>query len=149
MRAVVQRVTRAEVKIGDRIAGSIAHGMLVLVGIHGGDSGEDIRWMADKLANIRIFDDNQGLMNRSILDIHGEMLIVSQFTLLGDCRKGRRPSWSGAAPPEMARPLYLGLVDAVAGYGIRTATGEFQAMMEVSLINSGPVTIMLDSKRQF
>lgn len=149
MRAVVQRVTEAEVRVGDRVTGTIRAGMLVLVGAHRDDTATDVRWLADKLVNLRIFEDSQGLMNRSLLDTGGEMLIVSQFTLLGDCRKGRRPSWSTAAPPEIARDLYLQLVAAVGRHGIRTATGEFQAMMAVQLVNDGPVTILLDSQKYF
>lgn len=149
MRAVVQRVSRAEVRVGERVTGAIGSGLLVLVGAHRDDTGTDVSWLADKLVNLRIFEDSQGLMNRSLLDTGGEMLIVSQFTLLGDCRKGRRPSWSTAAPPEMARELYLQLVAAVGRHGIRTATGEFQAMMAVQLINDGPVTILLDSQKNF
>jgi D-aminoacyl-tRNA deacylase len=149
MRAVVQRVTRAEVKVGARVTGTIGAGMLVLVGAHRDDTPAEVSWLADKLVNLRIFEDSQGQMNRSLLDTGGEMLIVSQFTLLGDCRKGRRPSWSTAAPPEMARDRYLQLVAAVGRHGIRTATGEFQAMMAVQLINDGPVTILLDSQKTF
>ena len=149
MRAVVQRVTRAEVRVGDRVTGAIGAGMLVLVGAHRDDTPADVSWLADKLVNLRIFEDDQGLMNRSLLDTGGEMLLVSQFTLLGDCRKGRRPSWSTAAPPGMARDLYLQLVAAVGRHGVRTATGEFQAMMAVELINDGPVTILLDSQKTF
>lgn len=149
MRAVVQRVTRAEVKVGGRVTGAIGAGMLVLVGAHRDDTGADAAWLADKLVNLRIFEDSGGLMNHSLLDSGGEMLIVSQFTLLGDCRKGRRPSWSTAAPPEMALDLYLQLVAAVGHHGIRTATGEFQAMMAVQLVNDGPVTILLDSHKTF
>ncbi|MHB8808790.1 MAG: D-aminoacyl-tRNA deacylase [Desulfobulbaceae bacterium] len=149
MRAVVQRVTKAEVRVGDRVTGAIEAGLLVLVGAHRDDTGADVNWLADKLVNLRIFEDSQGLMNRSLMDTGGAMLIVSQFTLLGDCRKGRRPSWSTAAPPEMARDLYLQLVAAVGRHGVRTATGEFQAMMAVRLINDGPVTILLDSQKNF
>lgn len=149
MRAVVQRVTRAEVRVGERMCGAIGAGMLVLVGAHRDDTPAEVNWLAEKLVNLRIFEDSEGLMNRSLLDTRGEMLIVSQFTLLGDCRKGRRPSWSTAAPPEMARDLYLQLVAAVGRHGIRTATGEFQAMMAVELINDGPVTILLDSQKTF
>ncbi|MHB8789866.1 MAG: D-aminoacyl-tRNA deacylase [Desulfobulbaceae bacterium] len=149
MRAVVQRVTRAEVRVGERVTGAIGAGMLVLVGAHRADTGADAAWLADKLVNLRIFEDSDGLMNRSLLDTGGEMLIVSQFTLLGDCRKGRRPSWSTAAPPEMAIDLYLQLVAAVGRHGVRTATGEFQAMMAVQLVNDGPVTILLDSQKNF
>lgn len=149
MRAVVQRVTHAEVEIANRLTGTIDEGLLVLVGIHREDSSRDITWMADKLVNLRIFEDSEGLMNLSLLDTGGAMLIVSQFTLLGDCRKGRRPSWSSAAPPEVANALYQELVEVVNSYGVQTATGEFQAMMEVSLVNSGPVTLLLDSHKNF
>jgi len=149
MRAVVQRVARAEVRVGDRVTGTIAGGLLVLVGAHRDDSDRDVRWLSDKLVNLRVFEDSEGQMNRSLLDTGGEMLIVSQFTLLGDCRKGRRPSWSSAAPPELAKSLYLQLVEQVGRHGIRTATGEFQAMMDVSLVNNGPVTLLLDSQKHF
>jgi len=149
MRAVIQRVSRAAVKVGERTTGSIGEGLLVLLGAHRDDTDQDVCWMADKLVNLRIFEDRKGMMNRSLLDTGGAMLIVSQFTLMGDCRKGRRPSWSSAAPPEEARELYMGLVEAVKQYGIPTATGEFQAMMDVSLNNDGPVTILLDSRKNF
>lgn len=149
MRAVVQRVSRATVRVGNRQTGRIGHGLLVLVGVHRDDSPQDVAWMADKLVHLRIFEDDAGMMNRSLLDTGGEMLLVSQFTLLGDCRKGRRPSWSAAAGPELANDLYIALVDSVGKYGIRTATGEFQAMMDVSLVNSGPVTLLLDSHKKF
>jgi D-aminoacyl-tRNA deacylase len=148
MRAVVQRVSHAEVRVDGRITGKIGGGLLVLVGVHMDDNEKDVAWMAEKLVHLRIFDDADGLMNRSLLDTHGEMLVVSQFTLLGDCRKGRRPSWSSAAPPEKANTLYRELVAAVEQFGIRIATGVFQAMMDVSLVNSGPVTLMLDSQRK-
>ena len=149
MRAVIQRVSQAEVKVGTRIAGSINKGLLVLLGAHRDDTAQDVRWMADKLVHLRIFDDDQGLMNLSLLDTGGAMLIVSQFTLLGDCRRGRRPSWSSAAPPEGAKVLYLELVAAVQKSNIKVETGEFQAMMDVSLVNNGPVTILLDSHKNF
>jgi len=145
MRAVIQRVTHAEVRTAGRVSGAIGPGLLVLLGAHRDDTGRDVQWMADKLVHLRIFDDHRGRMDRSLLDTGGEMLIVSQFTLLGDCRKGRRPSWSSAAPPETARSLYLQLIEVVGRYGVRTATGEFQAVMDVSLVNNGPVTILLDS----
>lgn len=147
MRAVVQRVSHAEVRVKERITGTINEGILVLVGVHKDDSERDVAWMADKLVHLRIFEDTKGLMNRSLLETQGEMLIVSQFTLLGDCRKGRRPSWSSAASPEHADFLYRKLVELVERYGIRTATGEFQAMMDVSLVNNGPVTLILDSPK--
>ncbi len=147
MRAVIQRVSRASVSVAGRETGAIGAGLLTLLGVHEADGPQDIVWLAEKIVNLRIFDDEAGLMNRSLRDTGGAMLIVSQFTLLGDCRKGRRPSWSEAAPPERARQLYLDFIAAVQGHGIVTARGEFQAMMEVSLCNSGPVTILLDSQR--
>ncbi|MGR0480310.1 MAG: D-aminoacyl-tRNA deacylase [Candidatus Electronema sp. V4] len=149
MRAVIQRVSKASVRVAGRETGAIGAGLLVLLGVHGADEHKDITWLADKIVNLRIFDDEAGLMNRSLLDMGGAMLIVSQFTLLGDCRKGRRPSWSEAAPPERAKQLYLDFINVITTYGISTASGEFQAMMEVSLINAGPVTILLDSQKKF
>lgn len=146
MRAVIQRVSHAEVRTGDRVTGAIGPGLLVLVGVHLDDTERDVLWMAEKLVHLRIFDDSRGRMNRSLLETGGGMLIVSQFTLLGDCRRGRRPSWSAAAPPAAANSLYRLLIDAVGRFGVRTATGEFQAMMDVSLVNSGPVTVLLDSR---
>ncbi|GAB4339173.1 MAG: D-aminoacyl-tRNA deacylase [Desulfobulbaceae bacterium] len=146
---MVQRVKQAEVRVGDRTTGRIGPGLLVLAGVAGDDGSEDVAWMAEKLVHLRIFEDEEGLMNRSLLETGGEMLIVSQFTLLGDCRKGRRPSWSAAAPPGRALELYTMLVHAVREHGVRTATGEFQAMMDVELINSGPVTLLLDSRKNF
>lgn len=149
MRAVIQRVVSAEVTVAGRQTGAIDEGLLVLLGVHKDDDQRDIAWLAEKTVNLRIFEDEAGKMNRSLLDTGGSMLIVSQFTLLGDCRKGRRPSWSSAAPPETAKRLYLNFIQAVDAYGITTASGEFQAMMDVSLINSGPVTILLDSHKKF
>lgn len=149
MRAVVQRVRSASVSVAGRQTGAIKAGLLVLLGVHKEDSPQDVVWLAEKTVNLRIFDDEAGFMNRSLLDTAGAMLVVSQFTLLGDCRKGRRPSWSEAAPPEQAKQLYLDFIEAIRNYGISTASGEFQAMMEVSLNNSGPVTILLDSQRKF
>lgn len=149
MRAVVQRVTRAEVRVDHKKIGAIDHGLMVLLGVHRDDTFKDVSWMADRLVHLRIFDDRDGRMNRSLMNTGGEMLVVSQFTLLGDCRKGRRPSWSSAAPPEQAFTLYRELIAAVGRLGIRTASGEFQATMEVSLVNSGPVTLLLDSHKKF
>ena len=149
MRAVIQSVSRGEVKGGTRITGSIHKGLLVLLGAHRADTAQDVRWMADKLVNLRIFEDDKGLMNLSLLDTEGAMLIVSQFTLMGDCRRGRRPSWSAAAPPEGAKVLYLELVETLQKLNIKVETGEFQAMMDVSLVNNGPVTILLDSHKNF
>lgn len=149
MRAVIQRVNRASVKIDNTIHGKIAHGMLVLLGISRGDDNTDLQWLAEKAVNLRIFEDQQGKMNRSLADIDGEMLIISQFTLYGDCRKGRRPGFSSAALPEIAEPLYLQFIEEVKKKQIRVATGLFQATMEVELVNDGPVTLLLDSEKQF
>jgi len=149
MRAVVQRVARAGVTVDTRVVGSIEHGLLVLLGAHRDDTAKDVRWLADKLVHLRIFEDRQGLMNLSLLETGGAMLVVSQFTLLGDCRKGRRPSWAAAAPPDRARDLYEDLVAQVRKTGVPVETGEFRAMMDVSLVNSGPVTILLDSRKRF
>jgi D-tyrosyl-tRNA(Tyr) deacylase len=149
MRAVVQRVTQAKVTVNSRETASISEGLMVLVGVHRNDTDKDVAWMADKLVHLRIFEDQDGQMNCSLLDSGGEILIVSQFTLLGDCRKGRRPSWSSAAPPDMANTLYLQLVQTVKTYGVRAATGEFQAMMDVALVNNGPVTLLIDSQKNF
>lgn len=149
MRAVVQRVKSASVSIDGRVTGSIGKGLVVLLGIHELDGNAEAKWMADKIINLRIFADAEEKMNLSLSDIEGEMLIVSQFTLYGDCRKGRRPGYSGAAPPEIAEPVYDNFVRQVVSRGISTATGTFQAMMEVSLVNDGPVTLLLDSERKF
>ncbi|WPD22959.1 MAG: D-aminoacyl-tRNA deacylase [Candidatus Electrothrix scaldis] len=149
MRAVIQRVTSAKVTVDDRQTGAIGEGLLVLLGVHKDDEPKDITWLADKIVNLRIFEDEEGKMNHSLTDTGGSMLIVSQFTLLADCRKGRRPSWSEAAPPDKARRMYEEFIQVIADSGITTATGEFQAMMDVSLVNSGPVTILLDSHKKF
>jgi D-tyrosyl-tRNA(Tyr) deacylase len=149
MRGVVQRVNRAQVTIHEEMIGSIRSGIVVLLGIHTDDGEREARWMADKIVNLRIFEDEQGLMNRSLLDVGGEMLIVSQFTLYGDCRKGRRPGYSAAARPEIAEPLYERFIQMVRQMGITTATGRFQAMMQVELVNDGPVTLLLDSSGTF
>jgi D-tyrosyl-tRNA(Tyr) deacylase len=149
MRAVIQRVSQASVTVAGVTVGKIQQGLLVFLGIHPKDTTSEINWMAEKIANLRIFEDSQGAMNLSLFDISKEMLIVSQFTLYGDCRKGRRPGFSGAAPPELAEPLYLQFIDRVEQMGIRTAAGKFGAMMEVQLINDGPVTLLLDSEKNF
>jgi D-aminoacyl-tRNA deacylase len=149
MRAVIQRVSRAEVVIGDIKTASIGEGLVVFLGVRSGDSNSDLVWMADKIISLRIFPDENGKMNISLADINGEMLIVSQFTLHGDCRKGRRPGFSAAAPPEIAEPLYNQFIEEVRQRGIRLATGTFQAAMAVSLVNDGPVTILLDSEKTF
>jgi D-aminoacyl-tRNA deacylase len=145
MRSVIQRVSRAQVTVDKELVGTIGSGVVVLLGIHADDGEREARWMADKILNLRIFEDETGLMNRSLLEVGGEMLIVSQFTLYGDCRKGRRPGYSAAARPERAEPLYKHFVETVKQLGITTATGRFQAMMQVELVNDGPVTLLLDS----
>lgn len=149
MRAVVQRVNRAEVRVEGRLVGRIAAGMVVLVGIGSEDSREAGEWLAEKIVHLRVFDDDTGKMNRSLLETSGAVLCISQFTLYGDCRKGRRPSYDRAAPPEAARVLYESFVAALRSHGVRVETGEFRAMMEVELVNEGPVTLLLDSERLF
>jgi D-aminoacyl-tRNA deacylase len=149
MRAVVQRVTRAKVTVDHAIVGQIDSGLAVLLGVEQGDTDADAQLLADKLVQLRIFDDADGKMNLSLAEVAGSMLVVSQFTLLGDCRKGRRPSFIQAAPPQEAERLYETFVAAVGVQGIRVATGVFRAMMLVELVNDGPVTILLDSKKRF
>lgn len=149
MRALVQLVSEAKVTVGNRITGAITTGLVILLGVRQGDTEKDARYLADKIANLRIFPDADGVMNRSILEEKGEMLVVSQFTLFGDCRKGRRPSYSKAAPPDEANKLYQYFIQEIEKLGIKAATGEFQAMMQVALINNGPVTILLDSEKTF
>jgi D-tyrosyl-tRNA(Tyr) deacylase len=146
MRAVLQRVTRARVLVDNEVVGEIGRGLLILLGVARADSVEDARWLADKLASLRIFADAEGKMNRDVTEVGGGVLVVSQFTLYGDCRKGRRPSFVDAAPPDHAIPLYEAFVNAVKALGIPTATGRFGAMMQVELTNDGPVTLILDSK---
>ena len=145
MRAILQRVTQAQVKVEGAVVGEIGVGLLILLGVTTPDTAGDARFLADKILNLRIFADEAGKMNRSILEVQGELLVVSQFTLYGDCRKGRRPSFDAAAPPGQARELYETFVEIARGSGLRVATGVFQAHMEVSLVNDGPVTILLDS----
>jgi len=149
MRAVVQRVSRAEVRVEGRVVGTIGRGLLVLVGIAREDTPETGKVLAEKIANLRIFDDEQGRMNRSLLEAGGGVLCVSQFTLYGDCRKGRRPSYDRAAPPETARSLYESFVESLGALGVKVETGEFRAMMDVELVNDGPVTLLLDSEKLF
>ncbi|HLH38990.1 MAG TPA: D-aminoacyl-tRNA deacylase [Bryobacteraceae bacterium] len=145
MRAVVQRVTSARVSVDGAIAGEIGGGLLVLLGVARDDSPADAAFLAEKVANLRIFGDETGKMNRSLLDTGGAMLIVSQFTLYGDCRKGRRPSFDAAAPPELARSLYEHFIAAARKLGVPVATGMFQASMRVALVNDGPVTLIVES----
>ena len=149
MRAVIQRVERASVSVEGEIRGQIGAGFLVLIGVEEGDGDADFRYIAEKVPNLRVFVDEQGKLNRSLLDVGGELLAVSQFTLLGDARGGRRPSFITAARPETADPMYERLVADWRARGIRVETGVFGAHMKVSLVNDGPVTILLDSRRRF
>jgi D-aminoacyl-tRNA deacylase len=147
MRAVLQRVTGARVTVADREVGAIARGIVALVGVEQGDGPGDAGYIARKIRDLRIFEDAEGRMNLALGDVDGAVLAVSQFTLLADCRKGRRPSFLAAAPPADAKASYEGLVELLRRDGVTVATGEFQAMMQVSLVNDGPVTILLDSRR--
>jgi len=149
VRAVVQRVTRARVTVGERVAGEIGPGLLVLVGVGRDDDAADAQRLAEKISGLRIFHDDDGQMNRSVLEAAGAVLLVSQFTLHGDARKGRRPSFITAADPAIARPLYEAVGAHLARGGIAVSYGEFGATMAVELVNDGPVTILLDSKRLF
>jgi len=149
MRAVVQRVRRASVTVDNEIVGAIGAGLLILLGVADDDGQEDAVQMAEKLTGLRIFADDDGKMNRSLIDVGGSMLIVSQFTLLGDCRKGKRPSFIKAARPEMAIPLYQAVVAEVRGRGVTVATGRFQEHMDVELLNDGPVTLLVDTRKEF
>jgi len=146
MRAVVQRVCESSVIVENKVIAKIGHGLLVLLGIAKGDETSDADYLADKIINLRIFEDENSKMNRSLYEIGAELLVVSQFTLLGDCRRGRRPSFIDAADPEVADKLYEYFADKVRQKGVSVQTGRFRAMMEVALINSGPVTLVLDSK---
>ncbi|MFP4452439.1 MAG: D-aminoacyl-tRNA deacylase [Desulfobacterales bacterium] len=145
MIALVQRVKKASVTVEGQTVGSIGPGLLVLLGVAETDTEADISYVADKVVNLRIFADDAGKMNRSLLDANGQMLVVSQFTLLGDCRRGRRPSFVKAAGPEKAESFYLAFVDMVSSKGVSAETGQFQAMMDVSLVNDGPVTLIVES----
>jgi D-tyrosyl-tRNA(Tyr) deacylase len=149
MRAVVQRVSRASVTVEGRITGEIAAGLMILLGVGREDTSAIVASMAEKVANLRIFEDDQGKMNRSLLDVKGSALVVSQFTLYGDARGQRRPSFISAAPPEKAKALYEEFTLAMQGLGVSVATGIFQTMMSVELVNEGPVTILLDSDKTF
>ncbi len=149
MRAVVQRVAQAQVTVGDGMIGSISRGILVYLGVGKDDRDEDALWLADKAVNLRMFEDEGGKMNRSVLDEDGEALVVSQFTLFADARKGRRPSYSDAASPELAKPLYEAFIKGLEAAGLNVQSGRFQAEMDVQCTNSGPVTILLDSKKAF
>ena len=145
MRVLIQRVKNAKVEIDSKLFSSIQHGILSFVGIEKGDTKEVVEKLARKIVNLRIFPDENDKMNRSLLDVQGEMLIVSQFTLCGDCKKGTRPSFDKSAPPAVANELYEYFIEQVKSYNIKTGTGQFGAMMEVSLINDGPVTFMLEA----
>ena len=149
MRAVVQRVRRASVSVGGRVVGAIGPGLLVLLGVGQADGERAAAWIADKIANLRIFADADGQMNRSVAETAGSLLVVSQFTLFGDCRRGRRPSYVSAAEPEQARTLYLAVVNRMRQAGHTVETGEFGAMMDGELVNDGPVTLLIDSDRTF
>ncbi len=146
MIAVVQRVKSSQVTVRDSVSGRIGQGLLVLLGVGEKDTEEDAAYLARKIPDLRIFEDSQGKMNLSVRDVHGEMLVVSQFTLLADCRKGRRPSFIEAARPEQAKHLYDMVIDHLKSQGDRVQTGQFQEHMEIHLINDGPVTLILDSK---
>lgn len=149
MRAVVQRVKKSKVTVAEKITGEINQGLMVLLGVGADDSNTDVDYLVEKTVNLRIFEDSDGKMNKSLLDIRGEMLVVSQFTLYGDCRKGRRPGFDRAAKPEIAKALYDSFVKKCNEFGIVTRTGVFQADMLVDISNDGPVTLLLDSKKEF
>lgn len=149
MRAVAQRVVSSSVKVGDRLTGEIGKGLMVLLGISEDDTLSDIDYMVDKIANLRIFEDDEGKMNLSLFDVSGELLVVSQFTLYGDCRKGRRPSFVKAARPEKAQEYYNIFIEKCSNLGIETKTGVFQAEMLVNINNDGPVTLIIDSEKKF
>jgi D-tyrosyl-tRNA(Tyr) deacylase len=146
MIALIQRVTRAEVEVEGKTRARTGPGILLLLGIGHGDNQDDIEYLIRKTVHLRIFSDDEGNLNRSLLDTSGEILVVSQFTLLADTRKGRRPSFSDAAPPEVAEPLYRKVIEGFGAHGVRVAEGSFGAMMKVSLVNDGPVTIIIDSR---
>ena len=149
MRAVVQRVTHARVTVDNKVVGEIGHGLLVLLGVAKEDAETDANYLADKITGLRVFEDASGKMNLSLGEAEGSMLVVSQFTLYGDVRRGKRPSFDQAAPPEKARQLYEYFVEKIRAAGLRCETGTFQAMMQVELVNDGPVTILLDSSKAF
>jgi D-aminoacyl-tRNA deacylase len=149
MRAVVQRVSRASVTVADEVVGEIGLGLLVLLGVGTGDSRADAEYLADKIAGLRIFEDAGGKMNLSLTEVGGAVLAVSQFTLYGDVRRGKRPSFDGAAAPQVARELYEYFVERIRGAGLRCETGRFQETMRVELVNEGPVTVLLDSGKGF
>lgn len=145
MKAVIQRVRRASVKVGDEVVAEIGQGLLILLGVGRGDGEEEARWLAEKIVRLRLFDDTQGKLNRSLLDVGGEALVVSQFTLYGNVRKGLRPSFDQAADPTRAKALYEKLIDNLISLGVKTSAGVFQARMLVTLENDGPVTLIVES----
>ena len=149
MRAVIQRVTSARVRVGEHVVGEIGAGLLVLVGVARTDTEADAKYIAGKIRDMRVFEGDGKPMDRSVVDVSGSVLVVSQFTLYGDMRKGRRPSFDDAAPPELARALYEAVVRELQSAQVPVATGQFQAMMRVELVNDGPVTVLVDSTRQF
>ncbi|MDS1030014.1 D-aminoacyl-tRNA deacylase [Bacillota bacterium LX-D] len=149
MRAVIQRVTKGKVSVQDEIVGQIGKGYVILLGIESSDSVDDVVYLTNKVVNLRIFSDQEGKMNLSIRDVQGEILVISQFTLLGDCRKGRRPSFGQAAPPQMADELYRHFVQSLKSESLKVETGCFQTDMLVEIYNDGPVTMLLDSKKVF
>jgi D-aminoacyl-tRNA deacylase len=149
MRAVVQRVSRARVTVNEVVTGEIGHGLLVLLGVGKEDAEADAIYLTEKVAGLRVFEDSEGKMNRSVMDVSGNVLAVSQFTLYGDVRKGKRPSFDAAAAPDLARRLYELFVEKIRAAGLHCETGRFQEMMRVELVNEGPVTILLDSKKEF
>jgi D-aminoacyl-tRNA deacylase len=146
MRALLQRVSEARVTIENQVVGEIVHGLVILLGIRNGDSESDAVYLAEKCVNLRIFGDTDGKFNLSALDMHGELLVISQFTLYGDTRKGRRPSFIESAAPNISEPLYNKFISEIRTYGLKVATGEFGAMMSVEIYNDGPVTLMVESK---
>ena len=149
MRAVIQRVSRAAVRVGSEVTGSIGHGLLILVAFQSSDGAQAMQYIAEKIVNLRVFEDSEGKMNLSVSDVRGELLIVSQFTLYGDVRKGRRPSYSASAEPVLAEKFYEEFLAMLRLSGLKVAEGRFKAHMEVELVNDGPVTILLDSDRLF
>lgn len=146
MKALLQRVERARVTVDGESVGEIGAGLCVFLGVASGDGEKDLKWLAEKVVNLRIFEDSEGKMNLSVTDTGGEILAVSQFTLCGDCKRGRRPSWTGAAEPAEAKRLYEMFVDEIRSKGLKVETGVFQAHMKVDIVNDGPVTLMIDSK---